>query len=131
MVHEICVRNRGGSLSREAVKRSILAAATKGHALAVGALLPHCVYEDRALALVASCSAGHLDASVVLLETLPGRYVDQPLAVCAAKGFGGILRAILTQARDLAEISPLAACHARSIARAREHCRRIRCRDAV
>jgi len=104
----------------ETLKRSLLAAATKGHASTVAALVPHCVFDDRALALVASCNAGHTDAATALMETLPGRYLGLSLSACASKGLDEILREILASG-NAADIEPSAVCHARSLARAKEH----------
>ena len=104
----------------ETLKRSLLAAATKGHAATVAALVPHCVFDDRALALVASCNAGHTDAAAALMETLPGRHLGLSLAACASKGLDEVLRGILASV-NAADIEPGAVCHARSLARAKEH----------
>lgn len=116
MVSEMAASRRA---EPEALKRALLAAAGKGHAATCAALVPHCDFDNRALALVASCNAAHAAAATALMETLPGRYMGLPLAVCAAKGLGNILRDLLAT-KGAADMVPSAVCHARSVARAKE-----------
>lgn len=104
----------------EVVRRSMLSAATKNNADVVGALLPQSVYEDRRAALVACCSGGLMTSALVLISGLPGRFMDQPLAVCASRGNAVLTRHILSS-KDSRDIDSEALLHAMNVAQVKEH----------
>mmetsp|Transcript_45786 Transcript_45786/g.92411 ORF Transcript_45786/g.92411 Transcript_45786/m.92411 type:complete len:555 (+) Transcript_45786:13-1677(+) len=104
----------------EVLRRSMLSAATKNMPQVVKALLPQSVYEDRRAALVACCSNGVMASALVLIGGLPGRFMDQPLAVCASRGNAVLVRHILA-GKDSDEIDAEALLHAMNLAQSKEH----------
>ena len=115
IVHELVHRTKPPP-EPDTVKRAMLSAASRNHGAVLQVLLPvltraggsggggggapptqlSAEAEDTLkAALVAACSAGHARGAALLIAGMPGRLMDQPLAVCASKGHVDLVRTIL------------------------------------
>jgi hypothetical protein len=108
------------SASTDAMKRALISAATKAQYPVIEMLIPNVEWDARRDALVLCCKQNHIQCASLLIEDLPGRYMEQPLAICASMGHMKLIQQILASptANDI-EVEGIS--HARSVAEASSH----------
>lgn len=125
--HFSCVQYMVGlrRASKESLKRSLISASMKSHYPVIEMLIPQVEWDDRRDALVLCCKQSHFQCASLLIEDLPGRFMDQPLNICATLGHYQLIEQILTTKKvsvdDLDAIDIESIIHAKSIAEVSQH----------
>mmetsp|Transcript_897 Transcript_897/g.1153 ORF Transcript_897/g.1153 Transcript_897/m.1153 type:complete len:638 (+) Transcript_897:19-1932(+) len=108
--------------SSESLKRALLSAARKNHYKVIELLIPVVIWDDRKDALVLCCKSNYQASALLLIKSgLPGRFLEQPLSVCASKGHYNLIYEMLSNNSVLIDMDPTCITHASNIAYKAEH----------